>query len=349
MVLQPGPTLGPCAVAAQAGSAGSNLVMKQAVVSALVLLYGLTTHLQERAPLLPPTDLVSPAIPGVVAGRTPIQLVRGDFRRTEGPVGMPDGSLLFTETDSIIRIDARGTVSTFVERANASNALGFDPAGRLISVQRAPGSEKVGVLHPPGADVVLADRFDGTPFSRLNDLVVSSRGAIYFTDENGIYYLPPDGGQVTRVEQAIRNPNGVLLSPDETILYANDKDGEYLLAFDVASDGTLANRRPFAKYHSITVPEHPDPSLAEDNGADGLAVDSEGRLYVATNLGVEVFGPQGRHLGVMPVVWGGDRFTLRKPQNVAFAGPDRTTLYIVGAGAVFNVQLLAQGLSTRAK
>lgn len=323
--------------------------MKQALIPSLVLLCGLTLSSQGRPQLPPPTDLMAPAIAGVVADGTPIELVKAGFRRTEGPVGMPDGSLLFTEADSIIRIDARGNVSTFVERANASNAVGFDPQGRLISVQRAPGDEKVGVLYPPGSESTLADSFEGKPFNRLNDLVVSSRGGVYFTDTEGIYYLPPGGGEVTRVERGIANPNGVLLSPDEKTLYANDKDGEYLLAFDVASDGTLANRRQFAKYVSLTVPGHPDPLLAEDNGADGLAVDSEGRLYVATNLGVEVFSPRGEHLGVIPAVWGGESFNLRKPQNVAFAGPDRKTLYMVGAGAVFKVQTLAQGLSTRAK
>lgn len=323
--------------------------MKQVLVSSVLLLGSLTAHTQDRPQNPPPTDLVAPAIAGVVAEGTPIQLVRGDFRRTEGPVGMPDGSLLFTERNRIIRIDESGNLSTFVENSNASNALGFDPGGRLISVQRAPDNEKVGVLHPTDDGRVLADAFEGNPFSRLNDLVIGSRGAIYFTDENGIYCLPPDGGQVSRVEQEIRNPNGVLLSPDESILYANDKDGEYILAFDVESDCTLENRRQFAKYRSVTMPGHPDPSLAEDNGADGLATDSDGRLYVATNVGVEVFGPLGAHLGVIPVVWGGESLNLRKPQNVAFAGPDRKTLYMVGSGAVFKLQLLAQGLSTRAK
>jgi gluconolactonase len=140
-----------------------------------------------------------------------------------------------------------------------------------------------------------------------------------------------------------------MLSPDEKVLYANDKDGEYLLAFDVAPDGTVGNRRNFARYKSVRVPGHQDPLLAEDNGADGLAIDSDGRLYVATNLGVEVFSPRGEHLGVIAAVWGGDRFNLRKPQNVAFGGPERRTLYIVGAGAVFKVQVLSQGVQGRAK
>jgi gluconolactonase len=307
-----------------------------------------TVVLAQRGALPPPTNLVTPSIPGVVAAGTKIELVKGDFPRTEGPVGMPDGSLLFTEANRIVRIDPRGSVSTFVERSNDANGLGFDPKGRLVAVQRAPGSEKVGVLYPAGADAVLADRYEGKPFNRLNDLVVGRRGGMYFTDTAGVYYLPP-GGRVMRVAQGIPNPNGVMLSPDEKTLYANDKDGAYLLAFDVASDGTLTNRRNFAKYQSLRIPGHPDPLLAEDNGADGLAVDSEGRSYVATNIGVEVFSPRGDHLGVIAAVWGGESFRLRKPQNVAFAGPDRKTLYIVGAGAVFKVQTLAQGVQGRAK
>jgi gluconolactonase len=314
----------------------------------LALPFGVTGHAQGRAQVQPPTTLVTPAIPGVVAAGTPVELVNGTFRRTEGPVGMPDGSILFSDANKITRIDGRGGVYTFVEVSNEANAVSFDQKGRLIGAQRAAGNEKVGVLHPPGDTTVLADSYQGKPFNRLNDLVVDSRGGVYFTDTAGIYYVP-SGGKVARVAQGIPNPNGVLLSPNERILYANDKDGLFLLAFDVATDGTLSNRRNFARYKSLKVPGHKDPLLAEDNGADGMAVDSAGRLYVTTNLGVEVFGTAGELLGVIPAIWGGESFILRKPQNVAFAGPDKKTLYIVGAGAVFKVQTLAQGIQTRAK
>ena len=115
-----------------------------------------------------------------------------------------------------------------------------------------------------------------------------------------------------------------------------------MLSFDVASDGTISNRRNFARYDSVRVPGHEDPSWDEDNGADGMAVDSEGRVYAATNAGVEVFAPDGALLGVLPVQWGAEN-RIRKPQNVAFGGADRRTLYIVGAGTVYKVRTLAQG------
>lgn len=322
--------------------------MKQVTIASLVLLCGVTAHSQGQRAVPAPTDLVTPAIPGVVAAGTRIELVRDGFQRTEGPVGLPDGGILFTDANRITKIDARGAVSTFVAPSNAANAVSFDSKGRLISVQRAPGNEKVGVLYPAGSESALADSYEGKPFNRLNDLVVSARGGVYFTDTAGVYYIPP-GGTVTRVAQGIPNPNGVILSPDEKILYANDKDGEYLLAFDVASDGTLSNRRNFARYKSLRIPGHKDPLLAEDNGADGMAVDNAGRVYVTTNLGVEVFSPEGQFLGTIPAIWGGAIFNLRKPQNLAFAGPDKRTLYIVGAGAVFKVQTQAQGIQGRAK
>lgn len=301
---------------------------------------------QRAAAPPPPTRIASPAIAGVVAAGTAVELVNGDLRRTEGPVGMPDGSLLVSSANRITKVDPSGTISTFVEPSGDANAVSFDAKGRLIAVERATNAEKVSVLHPTRA--TLVDRYEGKPFNRLNDLVVSSRGGVYFTDTAGVYYLSP-AGTVARVAQGIPNPNGVILSPDEKILYANDKDGLYLLAYDVAADGTLSNRRNFARYQSLRVTGAKDPLLAEDNGADGLTVDNDGRVYVATNVGVEVFGQRGDHLGTIPAVWGGEQLMLRKPQNIAFAGPGKRTLYIVGAGAVFKVQTLTQGVQNRAK
>jgi gluconolactonase len=295
---------------------------------------------------------VTTAIPGVVAAGTKIELVKFPVQGTEGPVGAPDGDgILFTERnlDRISKVDSRGTLTPFVEHSNRSNGLGFDHKGRLISVQRAPNNEKVGVLYPPGSEATLVDNYQGTRFDALNDLVIDRRGGIYFTDSAGVYYLSPTGA-LTKVTADIRNPNGIELSPDEKTAYANDKDGLYLLAYDVKADGTLANRRNFGKYKSLTVPGHKDPRLAEDNGADGLAVDNDGRVYVATNLGVEVFSPKGEHLGVIPIgIWGGDIFMLRKPQNLAFSGADKKTLYTVGSNAIYKVQLQAAGVKGRAK
>jgi len=305
-----------------------------------------------QAPLTPPKDVVAPAIPGVVAAGTHIELVAYPVEGTEGPVRMLDGSgILWTERNifHISKVDLNGNRSSFVESAEGANGLGWDSKGRLIAVLRPrAGGEKVAAIYPPAAVATLADNVDGKPFNALNDLVVSTKDDIYFTDTQGIYFLRP-GRPVKKVVD-MKNMNGVILSKDEKTLYANHKDGEYLLAFDVQADGSLKNQRNFGKYKSITIPGHADPKIAEDNGADGIAIDDDGRIYTATNAGVEVFSPKGEYLGAIPIgLWGAEQNRLEKPQNLTFAGPDRKWLYTVGANAIYRVQLLAAGITSRGK
>jgi gluconolactonase len=308
---------------------------------------------QPPAPLPPATETVAPAIPNVVAGGTKVTVIKEGFQGTEGPIALPDGSLVFTETNAsrITRIDKDNNVSTFLENTNGSNGLAFDAKGRLISVQTTPGRTRIGVIYPPGSEALLADGFEGRP----NDLVVGKNGGVYFTVPGPVaaqpgaspastpaapfvpyvYYVPP-GGTLMKVAEGIENPNGITLSRDERTLYINNTRGEYLLAYDVQPDGRLANRRNFGKYEGVT---KTDTGVA--SGADGLAIDNDGRVYAATTIGVQVFSPQGQHLGTIP--------TSRGAQNLAFAGADKKTLYVVGRGAAFKVPMLAQGFLGRAK
>ena len=311
-----------------------------------------TAHGQQRgAPPPPVTDTVAPNIPGVVSGGTKVEVIKEGFQGTEGPIGLPDGSLIFTETNAsrITKIGLDNSVSPYLENTNGSNGLAFDSKGRLISVQTTAGQTRIGVLAPKGSEAVLADSFEGKPFGRPNDLVVDKKGGVYFTEPGpnatpgappppltpAVYYVPP-GGRAMRIAEGIERPNGITLSRDERTLYINNTSGEYLLAFDVQSDGSVKNRRNFAKYQTVS---KTDTGLS--SGADGLAIDSEGRLYVATAGGVEVFSGGGQHLGTIPV--------SRAPQNLAFAGPNKKTLFIVGRGAAYKVQMLAQGFAGRAK
>lgn len=299
-----------------------------------------------------PAALVAPGIPGVVAAGTPVQFIADGFNGSEGPVGLPDGTLLFTETraDRIVAVDANDRISTFLEDSNGANGLALDQAGRLYAVQTKAGSMRVGIIHPAAAAATLADGVDGVPFNRPNDLVLDRHGGVYFTDPGqalgpdvgkgllpvSVYYITPDR-ELRRVATGITFPNGILLSRDESTLYVNDSRGRHMYAFDVLDGGALANRREFATYEGVEAGA--DGSLR--SGADGLAVDSEGRLYSGTHVGVQVFGPDGRHLGTIP--------TQRPAQNLAFAGPDKDVLYVVARGALLKVRMLSRGFAGRAK
>ncbi len=322
--------------------------MKTAI--AILLLSGVVLA-QGRGSAVPATPTLAPAIAGVVAAGARVEVIKEGFQGTEGPIAFSDGSVIFSETTAsrIVKVAPDGTVSTFLEATEGANGLAFDAQGRLFSTLVPWGASKVAIIYPQSAKAVLADGFNGKPFGRANDLTVAKNGVIYFTDSANatapdakpplppaLYYLQP-GGKVTEVLHDVVFPNGVLLSRDERTLYLNDTRGEYMLAFDVKADGTLTNRRSFAKYDGVV--KNADGSL--NSGADGLTIDSEGRLYVAAVNGVQVFGTNGAHLGTIPI--------SRVPQNLAFAGTDKRTLYIVGRGAAYRVSMLAQGFAGRPK
>jgi gluconolactonase len=295
-------------------------------------------------------DPVTPAIPEVSAGGVVVELIKDGFNGTEGPIAYTDGSLLFTETNAnkIIRIAADNSVSTFLENSNGANGLALNARGELFAVQTL--KTKVGIIHPNDKKKVLAENYQGTAFQRPNDLVLANNGAIYFTDsgtrptkENptpppshpGVFYISPTG-ELKQLANDIERPNGIQLSKDEKTLFVANTLGEHILAYDIAADGSIQNKRNFAKL---------DGWKKEDegwsSGADGLALDDNGRLFVASNAGVEIFNAKGEALGIIPLP--------KKPQNLAFAGSDKKTLYIVGRGAAYKVPLLTRGISTRAK
>ena len=202
--------------------------------------------------------------------------------------------------------------------------------GRLIAAQsREP---RIAVLHP--TRTVLADSFEGQPLIFPNDLVIDKKGGIYFTDQVNerfrpappgrkplLFYITP-AGKVTKLTEYITSPNGVQLSPDEKILYASN--GNHIVAFDVQPDGSVTNPRKFA-----------------DSGGDGMAVDNAGRSHTAVGDGIRVISPQGQILGTIPTPVG--------MQSIGFAGRDKKTMFAVGRGAAYRIQMLAEGLRSRPK
>ena len=297
------------------------------------------------------------AIPGVIAAGAKWQLVWQGTDNADGIVGTDDGGLLLAqEQPNVIRkLDKNDKDSAYVNDTHGTGAVAIDSKGRILGVERtctdpgrgnAPCTEptKVAIIYPEKDRKVLADNFQDKPLGRLNDLVVDKRGAVYFTA--GAAYYAKAGGQVMSLGDNIRS-NGIMLSPDEKTLYVTN--GAAILAFDIQPDGTVNNRRDFAK-------------LEGASGGDGMAIDAAGRLYVTSQAGgVQVFSPDGKHLGAIPAP--------RNAISAAFSGPDKKTLYVVGNGAfgpdgkefttpqgvrnnaksIYKIAMLAQGYKGRAK
>ena len=153
---------------------------------------------------------------------------------------MPDGSLIFTETQAnrITQIAADGTTSTFLENTNGSNGLAWDAKGRLISVQTTPGQTKIGVIYPKGSEATLTRQLRRQTVWPSERSRVSTKGAVYFTEPGArpapgapppatpplppaVYYVAP-GGKAMKVADGIERPNGITLSRDEKTLYVNN-------------------------------------------------------------------------------------------------------------------------------
>jgi gluconolactonase len=322
-------------------------------VNAPCLLCFVLAIVQVASPAPAIEDWPAPEIPGVVAAGTTVHVLRtwDQNEGGEGPIPAPDGSVLFPqqEANRIIRIDKDGAFSTYLDHTNRTTGLGFDAKGRLIGAGAHP--PQVLVLAPTRS--ILADRFEGQPFLRPKHLVVDRKGGIYFTDltpipnqdrgpakppkerelppgpKPAIYYIKADG-HIVRATAEVPEPNGIILSPDEKTLYVTSLPGAFVVAFDVNADGSLHNARDFARL-----------AAGDASRADGMAVDAAGRLYVAAVGGVQVFGPDGRHLGTIPF--------KQKPGNLAFAGPEKKTLYVVSRGVIYTIAMQAEGFKGRAK
>jgi len=317
---------------------------------ALALLAGLAGQACAQAAPQASTQIAN-GISGVVSAGTKVELIREGFSGTEGPVALADGSLIFTETqvNRITRIWPDGTVTGFLENTNGANGLGFTANGDLYAVQVQ--RTRVGIIHPSTRAKTLTEGFEGKPFGRPNDLVVDKKGNVYFTDSGANGALPPgapepakpaiyrisSSGEVKRLANDIERPNGIQLSPDDKVLYVANTNGEHVLAYDIAADGSVGPKRLFAKLEVI----EKTSNGGVNSGADGLAVDEAGRVYVASNKGIEIFSAKGEALGSITLP--------KKPQNLAFAGPDKKTLYVVGRGAAYRFPVLTAGVSGRAK
>jgi gluconolactonase len=204
---------------------------------------------------------------------------------------------------------------------------------------------------------VLADSYNGKSLDGPNDLVMDSKGGIYFTDPQftpekqkfqpgrTVYYLNPQGKLIRIIEpDAFAMPNGIVLSPDGKTLYIDntydndpswntntDKDN-FIWAYDVHEDGTVSNGRKFAELYLTSGELN---KKTKTSGADGMTIDAQGNLYVATYAGVQIFNAKGQFVGII-------HFPTY-PTNCAFGGQNFDVLYVVSHNRVYSIQTKVKG------
>jgi gluconolactonase len=271
---------------------------------------------------------------GVVVPGTKVEKLAGDFKFTEGPTCDAAGNVLFTDqpNDRIMKWSVEGKLSTFMQPAGRANGMCFDGQGNLIAC--ADEKNELWSITPDGKATVLVKDYQGKRLNGPNDVWVRPDGGLYFTDpfykrswwkhdkmeQDGqhVYFLSPDRQKLVRVATDLKQPNGIIGTPDGKTLYVADIGARKTYRYDIQPDGALANKTLFC-----------------EQGSDGMTLDAEGHVFL-TGKGVLVFDRAGKmveQIGV-PEPW---------TANVSFGGKDKKTLFVTASKGLYAIPLRVKG------
>ena len=281
------------------------------------------------------TAVTAPGLLPLLQQGAAVTLVSKQFTFTEGPAVDKKGNIFFTDqpNDKIWKYDTGGNLSVFMDKTGRSNGLYFDAKGRLIAC--ADENNQLWSIDANKKITVLLKDFHGTRFNGPNDLWIDGKGALYFTDpyyqrdywqrkkpdlaRQDIYYLPKGKQQPVILDSTLKQPNGIVGTPDGKYLYVADIGAWKTYKYEIGKDGLLTNRQLFASI-----------------GSDGMTLDEKGNVYLS-GKGVTVFSAAGVQLGNIPVPsnWVG---------NICFGGKDRKTLFITASESVYTLQMQVRGV-----
>jgi gluconolactonase len=303
-----------------------------------LLLLALTLSLGFLSLRLLPAKEEKPARIAGIGPAGPIVKLHTGFTFTEGPAADRDGNVYFSDipNERIHKVDADGKLSTIREKSNHANGLKINAKGEIVACEM---DGRIAAYSADGKSRrVIADTYDGKRFNAPNDLVLDKQGGVYFTDpeflapkplpqdKRAVYYIAADR-KVSRLIDDLPNPNGVILSPDEKTLYVIPSGQAEMMAYPVESPGKLSKGRVFCKLKQ--------KREGGKSGGDGLTVDSKGNLYITSELGLQVFDPEGKLLGIIELP--------EQPANVTFGGKELKTLYVTARTSLYTVPMEATG------
>jgi gluconolactonase len=278
----------------------------------------------------------APQSSAIVAEGAQLQRVADGFSFTEGPTANARGDVFFTDqpNDAIHRWDARtGKVELWLKPAGRANGLAFDRQGNLIAC--ADGENQLWSIAPDRKVTVLLKDHSGKLLNGPNDVWIRPDNGLYFTDplyarpywkrdramqQSGqhVYFLSADRKRFRPVATDLKQPNGIVGSPDGKTLYVADIGANVTWKYRTTSGGWLVEKTKFC-----------------DQGSDGMALDEKGNLYL-TGRGVSVYNPAGAKIHQIDVPEG---WTA----NVTFGGSDGRTLFVTASKAVYTLAMKVRG------
>jgi sugar lactone lactonase YvrE/enterochelin esterase-like enzyme len=270
----------------------------------------------------------SPQLKAILIPGEDWTLVGEGYAFTEGPAVSPNGEVFFNDIrqSKTYRIGPDGRPLLFLSDSKGGNGQAFGPKGMLYAV--ASGAEQVVAYDDDGDMTTVASGFRG------NELVVRYDRSIYVTnpsqdpnEPSKVWHIDDDGTKRV-VDTGLKFANGVALSPDQSLLDVADSRTHWVYSYQIQPDGSLAHKQ---RYYHLHVPD-----TADDSGADGMRVDRDGRLYVATRLGIQVCDQAGRVNAIIPTPNG-------KISNLCFGGPNFDTIYATCGDRVYKRMVKVRG------
>jgi gluconolactonase len=273
----------------------------------------------------------------IIAPGAKLEKLAGDFEFTEGPASDAEGNVFFTDqpNDRILKWSIDGKLTTFLQPCGRSNGLCFDAKGDLWAC--ADEKNEMWIIKPDKTHTVLFHDYEGKLLNGPNDVWLRANGGMYFTDpyykrpywkrgekEQGehVYYLAPDRKKLRRVVDDLKQPNGIIGTPDGKTLYVADIGAGKTYAYNIQPDGTLTGKRLFCEL-----------------GSDGMTIDSAGNVYL-TGDGVTIFDKNGKKAGhiAVPEPW---------TANVCFGGKDKHTLFITASKGLYSIRTKTHGVGSQ--
>jgi gluconolactonase len=274
----------------------------------------------------------------IIAPGAKLEKLAGDFDFTEGPAADAEGNIFFTDqpNDRILKWSIDGKLSTFMKPCGRSNGLCFDRQGNLWAC--ADEKNELWRIDPAGKVTVVVKDYQGKLLNGPNDIWIRPDGGLYLTDPyyqrqywkhnsapqdlEAVYYLSPDHQKLVRVADGLKQPNGIIGTPDGKTLYVADIGAGKTYSYDIQSDGTLADKTLFCKM-----------------GSDGMTIDDQGNVYL-TGHGVTVFDRTGKQIEHIAI---DERWT----GNICFGGRDHRTLMITASKGLYAIRMNVQGVGSQ--
>jgi gluconolactonase len=268
------------------------------------------------------------------------------LRFPEGPIAMPDGSVILVEiargTLSCVR--PNGAVEVIAQLGGGPNGAAIGPDGNCYVCNNGGFKwiERDGRLFPgeqpddyrggsiqrvdlrTGGVETVYEACDGRRLCGPNDIVFDRTGGFWFTDHGktrardrdrtGVFYARPDGSRISEAIFPMEGPNGIGLSADEAELYVAETVPGRLWAYKLDGPGQVSSERRLL------------PGIAGFYMYDSLAVDGAGNVCVATliNGGISIVSPAGEPARFVAVP---DRLTT----NISFGGADLRTAFVTAS------------------